>query len=213
MLMPEFESRYNQLVKAIEGPLTKPDKIESNNERMKLFYHRFKNNTLDRVVEAIERAAENTDYFPKLAEVKKELDNIYKENNAKSLSKDQLDQYDWYTFLMNTNPENAKYYGEKIDGWQKENVLKRMKEKGIQGFEPIDSNPGFKKFKQFMIDLESGKIGNNFGQLSRIDPGLCREAKKDARTFDIDGYKINYDESPLTQEEELIIDDIEKYKL
>jgi hypothetical protein len=198
MLMPEFEAKYTQLVKAIEGPLSSQAKIEASEERFKLFYHRFKNNTLNKVVEAIERASEKTNYFPKISEVKKELDIIYQEDGAQALSREKIDQYSWFNFLMTTPPSNTKYYGHKVEGEQKNKVLARLRENEINDFEPIENCKGYQQFQTFIKQLDSGKIGNNFGQLSRIAPGLCKEAKAEARKYDREGYKAErseYDDS------------------
>lgn len=155
----EFEIEYYAMVVAQEGKPKTEEKIKENDIRKNFYFKRLRNNDIKIVAEAMERACEKTNFVPKLHEIFKELD-IIKRPTATVHNERNKDN--WLQWLLGSSPEDAKYYGHKLDRREQLILLKHLRAHGIQEFEPLDNCPSFKKFKEFM---NGPFLKGNFGRL------------------------------------------------
>lgn len=182
MLLDEFEIKYNQILYAQIGVPKTDEQIKENNARKKLFWKSLQHESLGNFSDAIDRACEMTEYFPKLSAVKALIDEINASKHVSSGgSKSYQSAFEW---IDSITVEDAKYYGHKLTNPRERNIiLKKLQRAGIPDFEPIDNCPGFQRFQTFLRSEEWKN--KRFGRLEDIER---REKQIERGEYDDSGY-------------------------
>jgi hypothetical protein len=121
---------------------------------------------------AMDSACEKSKYFPDIKDI---IDEIGYVSSSEHI--EQNTDYSWFHFLMTTSVENAKYYRHKLNDYEAKAVLKRMRENGVPDFVPLENCEGFRRFQEYIKQID--RSPNNFGEIRNIryDPDICSNNK------------------------------------
>lgn len=91
-------------------------------------------------------------HFPKPEDIKSII------NLKKAQENDSFPDYSWVAWLMKIPVNEAKYYGHKVFGNDKNKVLNRLRLGGIPDFEPIENASWFGLLKNCIAEISSGNL-------------------------------------------------------